>query len=97
MDEGSQAPLFHTSFCKLHDQLLARYQTALETWVKRRDEAWLLGLRGKELSGELFRLQGEFARSYALLHKHSRECPLCQWLRAVPGSGGGVCDHSSQL
>ena len=79
MDTGSVEPLFRSSFCEQHDQLLARYQLALEAWARRREEAWHMGLRGKELNGELLRLQGEFARSYALLHKHSRECLLCRF------------------
>ena len=79
MDSGSVEPLFRSSFCEQHDQLLARYQLALETWGKRREEAWHLGLRGKELNGELLRLQSEFAKAYALLHKHSRECLLCRF------------------
>jgi hypothetical protein len=79
MDAGSVGPLFRSSFCEQHDQLLTRYQLALETWGKRREEAWHMGLRGKEPSGELLRLQSEFAKAYASLHKHSRECLLCRF------------------
>ena len=79
MDAGTVEPLFRSSFCEEHEQLLARYQLALETWGKRREEALQMGLRGKELNGELLRLQSEFAKSYALLHKHSRECLLCRF------------------
>jgi hypothetical protein len=79
MDAGTVEPLFRSSFCEEHEQLLARYQLALETWGKRREEALQMGLRDKELNGELLRLQSEFAKSYALLHKHSRECLLCRF------------------
>lgn len=78
MDTEFDEPLLKASFCTEHDLLLARYQHALEAWAKRREEAWRMGLRGKERSGELMRLQGEFARSYAALHKHSRECSFCR-------------------
>jgi len=84
MDAASVEPLFRSSFCEQHDQLLARYHLALETWGKRREEAWHMGLRGKELSGELLRLQTEFAKSYASLHKHSRECLLCRFGHKMP-------------
>jgi hypothetical protein len=69
--------LLKASFCSELDRLLARYQRAMEAWAKRRDGAWHMGLRGKELGGELLRLQGDFADSYAALHKHRCECPLC--------------------
>jgi hypothetical protein len=66
------------AICGQHDLLQERYQKAMEAWATLREESWHLGLRGKELNGELLRLQGEFARSYAQLHKHSRECLMCQ-------------------
>lgn len=37
-----------------------------------------MGLPGKELGSILGRLQNEFAASYARLHKHRRECTLCE-------------------
>jgi hypothetical protein len=88
MDAGPDEPLFTLSFCGQHDQLLSEYQNALEAWAKVREESWHLGLRGKELNGELLRLQGEFASSYAMLHKHSRECLLCRL-------GGKLSNHDS--
>jgi hypothetical protein len=83
MDAGSVEPLFSSSFCERHDQLLARYQSALETWGKRRQQGWHTGLHDNEFSGDLLRLQSEFAKSYALLHKHSRECLLCRFGRKM--------------
>ena len=68
------------TFCDKYKELLAQCQRALETWAKRREEAWQMGLRGKELGGELIRLQADFAKSYAVLQKHTRECPLCDFV-----------------
>jgi hypothetical protein len=72
-------PLREASFCIQHARLEARYHFALEAWARLREEAWQRDLRGRELNGELMRLQGEFAASYTQLHKHTRECVLCRF------------------
>lgn len=81
MNANSDDVLLPTSYCDAQDKLLAGYQTAMELWATCRDNAWRMGLRGRELSGELFRLQTEFANAYAALHKHRRECPRCSFIR----------------
>ena len=58
-------------------------QNALEAWAKRREEAWQMGWHGKEIGGELVRLQAAFAKSYAVLQKHTRECPLCEFVSKI--------------
>lgn len=78
MDKEPHGPLLQTSHCPEHDRLHSHYQNALESWANLRQDAWQRSWRGKELSGELSRRQAEFARSYAALHKHSRECPVCR-------------------
>lgn len=78
MDNEPQGPLLHTSLCAEHDRLRSHYQNALEVWANLRQDVWQRTWRGKELSGELNRRQGEFARAYAALHKHTRECPACR-------------------
>jgi hypothetical protein len=81
MDKGNINRMFssHTPFCSKYEELLLACQRALESWAKRRDEAAQMGLSGKELGDELIRLQAGFARSYALLRKHTHECALCEF------------------
>jgi hypothetical protein len=81
MNPNSDELLRKTSFCRTHDQLLARYQRAMELWATCRDDTWRMGLPGNELTGELFRLQTDFANAYAALHKHRRKCALCACVR----------------
>ena len=90
MDAGVDDSLFQVSACGQHDQLLARYQQALEAWAKLRETSWNLGLHGKELTGELLRLQAEFARAYTLLHQHTRECLLCRFGTKLTFSDGNA-------
>jgi hypothetical protein len=71
---------FKTSFCDRYEELLVKCQVALERWTQRREEAWQLGLRGRALGGELVRLQADFAKSYAVLQRHVKECPLCEFV-----------------
>jgi hypothetical protein len=73
-------PEFKTSFCDRYEELLVKCQLALERWTQRREEAWHLGLRGRALGGELVRLQADFAKSYAVLQRHVKECPLCEFV-----------------
>lgn len=71
---------FKPAFCSTYEDLLAKCQDALAEWSTRREEAWRLGLQGKELGAELVGLQAKFAKSYANLQKHTHECPLCEFL-----------------
>jgi hypothetical protein len=78
-------------FCGRYEELLADSQKALQAWSNRREQAWQMGLRGKELGGELIRLQANFAKCYAALQKHKRECALCEFVaRLVGGHSTGV-------
>jgi hypothetical protein len=74
---------FKTSFCSKYEELLVECQNALEVWAKRREEAWQMGWHGKEIGGELVHLQATFAKSYAVLQKHTRECPLCEFVSKI--------------
>ncbi|MGB7438373.1 MAG: hypothetical protein WBR26_12560 [Candidatus Acidiferrum sp.] len=74
---------FKTSFCSDYEELLLQAQNALEIWTNRREQAWQIGLQGKELGAELVRLQAGFARSYARLQKHTHECPLCEFVAKI--------------
>jgi hypothetical protein len=76
-------PPFRTSFCDEYEGLLLRCQGALQKWTQRREEAWQMGLRGRVLGAELVRLQADFAKAYAILQKHVRECPLCEFVERL--------------
>jgi hypothetical protein len=95
MDLGPDEPLRALSFCRQHDQLLSQYQTALEAWATLCEEGWHSGFRGEEFSGELMRLQSEFASSYARLHKHSRDCLLCLLGKKLSIRGSGSANFGS--
>jgi hypothetical protein len=86
---------FKTAFCDKYEELLLVSKQALETWANRREEAWQMGLRGKELGGELVRLQADFAKSYAQLQRHTRECPLCQFVAKIGKDNSGYSYMSS--
>jgi hypothetical protein len=75
----TQGRPFKTAFCSKYEEMLGECQLALGAWAKRREEAWQLGLSGRELGAELMRLQADFAKSYARLQKHTRECVLCEF------------------
>jgi hypothetical protein len=76
----NQSKAFKAEFCSAYEDLLAQCQDALAAWSARREEAWHLGLQGKELGAELTRLQANFAKSYARLQKHTHECALCEFV-----------------
>ena len=81
-EEGEEAQ-FKTAFCPEYEELLVRSHECLERWEALRQEAWNMGLRGRELGGELIRLQSEFARSFSTLQQHIRECKLCAFVANV--------------
>jgi hypothetical protein len=77
-------------FCSTYEELLQACQQALDSWAARREEAAQQGLCGKELGDQLVRLQADFAKSYAVLHRHKHECPLCQFAANL-----GVADSNA--
>jgi hypothetical protein len=90
--EYGKAP-FKTSFCDEYEELLTNCQHALEKWTARREEAWQSGLHGRALGGELIRLQAHFAKSYAVLQKHVRECPLCEFVAKLANENAETPDE----
>lgn len=86
------------TFCTKYDELLQVCQQALDSWATRREEAAQRGLCGKELGDQLVRLQADFAKSYAVLHKHKHECPLCQFAASFANvdPNAVVVSHQSQ-
>jgi hypothetical protein len=74
---------FNSAFCDEYEQLLGRCQRALDGWATRREEVSQMGLSGKEIGAELVKLQAEFAKAYAILQRHTRDCPLCQFVAKI--------------
>jgi DNA repair exonuclease SbcCD ATPase subunit len=85
MENGNRT--FKPAFCSTYEDLLAKCQEALFAWSTRREEASRLGIQGKELGAELVRLQANFAKSYASLQKHTRECPVCEFVAHLEAEG----------
>ncbi|HTZ47457.1 MAG TPA: hypothetical protein VMH20_07690 [Verrucomicrobiae bacterium] len=86
MNIGKEGATFKTSFCERYEELLMQSQDALETWSKRQGEIQELGLQGKAVGSELTRLQADFAKAYARLQRHTRECELCQLVSKLSGT-----------
>src|SRR4249920_3062347 len=87
----SQEVSFKTAVCTEYDELLHNCQDALEIWRRRRDEAARGNLTGKQIGDELQKLQANYAKAYAALNRHDKECELCQFVSRI---GGG---HFSTL
>jgi hypothetical protein len=96
MDKELEKETFKTSFCDKYEELLLVSKNALEVWANRREEAWQMGLRGKGLGGELVRLQADFAKSYAQLQKHTRECVMCQFVARIAEQNSGYSYMSNK-
>jgi len=98
MDNEPHGPLLPRSLCVEHDRLRSYYHNALESWANLRQDSWQRSWRGKELSGELNRRQAEFARAYAALHKHTRECSVCRQMtmKISISDSESFCVHSCQ-
>jgi hypothetical protein len=69
---------FETGICIEHQRLFEESERALETWNDRRATFCQAHLTGKEAGNELLRLQAKYARAYATLWSHERNCSLCQ-------------------
>jgi len=72
--------------CETYDRLVEDCECAREQWNERRREIAELGLMGKGIDNELRCLQARFARSYALVCNHLRDCDSCE--------SAGRADHS---
>jgi hypothetical protein len=72
--------------CETYDGLVEDCESARDQWNKRRHEIAELGLRGKGIDNELRCLQARFARSYALVRNHLRDCDSCQSARRADHS-----------
>ena len=67
-----------TTVCNEYQRLLEESQGALEIWEEHRAEFCQFRFIGREAGDELLRLQAKYARAYALLQNHQRNCSRCQ-------------------
>jgi hypothetical protein len=74
----NKEPSIKTALCGEYQRLLEECQCHLEIWNQRRAEISSSRVIKKEEGNELLRLQANFARAYAVLQHHSRECELCE-------------------
>jgi hypothetical protein len=81
-----------TAVCDTYEELFEECNAARKNWNQRRAEIAELSLRGKEIDDELRCLQARFAKSYALVCNHLRDCELCESSRGAGEPFGGK-DH----
>jgi hypothetical protein len=78
-----------TAVCDTYDELREEYEQARRDWNEQRAAIFELGLRGKEIDDELRCLQARFAKSYALVRNHLRDCKLRESARGAGEPFGG--------
>jgi hypothetical protein len=77
-DVMSRLALIENAVCETHQGLLEDCENARKQWNERRVEISELGVRGKGIDNELRCLQARFAKSYAMVRNHVRDCDSCQ-------------------
>ena len=70
---------FKTAACAEYEQLLKQCQQALIVLHERREQVRQDRLSGLEVGRELLTLQARYAKAYAGLLKHSKNCDRCQF------------------
>jgi len=68
---------FTDAFCSEYEKLLDDCQRALCAWSERSETARRSQSSGESVGRELLRLQARFAKSYAILQKHTHICNRC--------------------
>jgi hypothetical protein len=64
--------------CEEYEQLLKKSHAALTEWKNSRAEIRGSGRKGRAADNELLVLQANFAKAYAALQTHARDCSYCQ-------------------
>jgi hypothetical protein len=87
---------FQTGFCSDYETLLHECQNAKEAsaeWRAEMNEA--PGNVNRHVAGEMLRLQAGFAKAYARLEQHARDCELCKFVTRMKEQRLGYSDVSS--
>ena len=80
-----------STFCNEYDSLLHECENAQRNWSEWREEMNFFSSKhriNKEVSDELLRLQAKFAKAYARLERHNRECEICQFAARIADERG---------
>lgn len=78
----------HPAACDDYEMLLMKSSGALTAWKNGRAEIRRSGRKGRSADNELRILQANFAKAYAALQTHARDCELCQMPALIyPGFG----------
>jgi hypothetical protein len=78
----------HPAACDEYEMLLMKSSAALTAWKRGRNEIRRSGRKGRDADNELRVLQANFAKAYAALQTHARDCHACQMPALVyPGFG----------
>ena len=64
--------------CEEYEDLLKKSHTALTEWKEGRVAIRQSGRKGRSADNDLRVLQANFARAYAALQNHARDCCFCQ-------------------
>lgn len=75
--------------CEEYEDLLKKSHSALTEWKNGRAEIRRSGRKGRSVDNQLRILQANFAKAYAALQTHARDCSFCQ-MPAVVHPGFGV-------
>ena len=82
------AQSIHPAACDEYEMLLVKSSAALSAWKNGRSEIRRSGRKGRSTDNDLRNLQANFAKAYAALQTHARDCDLCQLPALVyPGFG----------
>jgi hypothetical protein len=74
--------------CEEYETLLMKSSAALSAWKKGRTDIRRAGRKGRDADNDLRILQANFARAYAALQIHARDCDACLMPALVyPGFG----------
>jgi hypothetical protein len=74
--------------CDEYETLLMKSSAALSAWKNGRSEIRRAGRKGRDADNDLRILQANFAKAYAALQTHARDCDACQMPALVyPGFG----------
>jgi|tagenome__1003787_1003787.scaffolds.fasta_scaffold20930890_4 hypothetical protein len=75
--------------CEEYEELLKKSHSALNDWKEGRIEIRRSGRKGRSVDNELRMLQANFAKAYAALQTHARDCTYCQ-MPALIHQGFGI-------
>ena len=74
-----------TAVCPEYERLMHECQRALQIWQRRRDHVAEEHWTGKQVGDELQKLQANYAKAYACVDLHNKECELCRFAARIAG------------